>query len=649
MSINNGWTGKFAQIKTLADSGSECLLVDFSEQSNVMLVAFGGFHGAMGMPVFEFLNITRNIKSKKIFIRDPNQGWYHSEFHGIGKGVDDLASCLKKIIRREDISKLVMVGNSMGGYGAILLGSLIQADEVHAFAPQTFINKDLRQKFKDNRWQSNMDNIYNFPFKKERYFDLKDVIRKADGKTIFNIYFSNLEYLDCEHALRLQRIPNVILHKYDYDEHNLVMKLRENGSLQNILSNALEQKPTAMLLSSTTYDYVIAGGGIVGLTVALECARRHPRMRIAVFEKENSLGLHASGRNSGVLHAGIYYGSDTLKAKVCSKGSKAMQEYALERGIRMEKTGKVIVAARSEDAGQIDVLEKRARENGIRVERLDSEGLKRIEPHARSFGDSIYSPDTAIIDAKAVVESLGRDLSSNGIDLYLGSGIVNISPREKTFEAGGKDYGFGHFINCAGAYADTIAHVFGVGLDYSIIPFRGSYYRLSKEKNSWVRGSIYPAPDLRYPFLGVHLTRGISGDVYLGPTATPALGRENYQGVSGIAPGELPFIFGRLARMYYRNEQNFRALVHSEIAKYSKKRLLSELSAMVPGLEEKDLEPCGKSGIRPQLVNTSTWRLEMDFIIESGPNSTHVLNAISPAFTGAFEFAKLVIDRIILT
>lgn len=395
-----------------------------------------------------------------------------------------------------------------------------------------------------------------------------------------------------------------------------------------------------------SYDIVIVGGGVVGATVALEFARRWPKAKIAVLEKEPFLGAHASGRNSGVLHAGIYYGSDTLKAKVCSTGSRLMQAYAIERGIRMMKTGKVIVASRPETVSQIDVLEKRAIENGIRVERLDAEGLIKIEPHARSCADSLYSPDTAVIDSKAVIEELRKDLAAAGIELVLNAEVSGVHIEKRTVTAGGEVFSYGHLINCAGAYADKIAHLFGVGMRFAIIPFRGSYYKLSRERNAWVNGSIYPAPDLRYPFLGVHLTRGISGDVYVGPTATPAFGREHYHGISGIAPAELPEIFARIARMYYLNENNFRALVHSEAKKYSKQCFLDEVRTMVPGLEKKDLVNCGKSGIRPQLVDTTTWKLEMDFIIEGGPSSTHVLNAISPAFTGSFAFARLVADKV---
>ena len=398
--------------------------------------------------------------------------------------------------------------------------------------------------------------------------------------------------------------------------------------------------------NSRTYDIVVVGAGIVGLTVALEIRRRQPSATIAVFEKEEELGKHASGRNSGVLHAGIYYGSDTLKAKVCSSGSRAMQKYASERGIRMENTGKVIVATRPESAFQIDVLQKRAEANGICAQRLDAKALREIEPHAVSCGDALFSPDTAVIDAKRVLKELHRDLLSSGIDLLLATRIQAVNPEGKTCTANNGIYSYGHLLNCAGAHADKIAHLFGVGRQFAIVPFRGSYYRLSNGKNDWVRGSIYPTPDLRYPFLGVHLTRGISGDVYLGPTATPALGRENYKFFEGIEARDFPLILGRLARMYYRNEDHFRSLVHSELAKYSKQRFLRELQAMVPGLKEKDLVPCDKAGIRPQLVNTVLWKLEMDFIIEKGPYSTHVLNAISPAFTASFSFAGLVADML---
>jgi L-2-hydroxyglutarate oxidase LhgO len=400
------------------------------------------------------------------------------------------------------------------------------------------------------------------------------------------------------------------------------------------------------MTTERTYDLIVVGAGIVGLTVALEAIRRRQGLRIAVLEKEASFGVHASGRNSGILHAGIYYGSDSLKARVCSSGCKAMKRYALERGIKMEVTGKVIVAATPESAGQIDVLEKRARSNGVRVERLDADELKEVEPRAHSFGDALYSPDTAVIDSKAVLEELGKDLRSSGIDIFFNAGVEGVQADERLVETKNAAYRYGHLINCAGAHADRIAHLFGMGMEYSIVPFRGSYYRLSKKKNGWIKGNIYPAPDLRFPFLGVHLTRGVDGEVYIGPTATPAFGRENYHGLHGVIPGELPSILGRLARMYLRNEDNFRALVHSELAKHSKRVFLQEVQTMVPGLEEDDMEVCGKAGIRPQIVNTRTWQLEMDFIIEHGSDSTQVLNAISPAFTSAFEFARLVAERV---
>lgn len=395
-----------------------------------------------------------------------------------------------------------------------------------------------------------------------------------------------------------------------------------------------------------SYDIIVIGAGIVGLTVALEVGRREPSARIAVLEKETETGRHASGRNSGVLHAGIYYGSETLKARVCASGSRAMQTYAAERGIPMKKTGKVIVATRLETVGQIAVLQNRAEASGIRVELLDEKTLREIEPHARSVGEALYSPDTAVIDAKSVLNELCSDLQSAGVDLLMGTQVKSIHSKDRVIDTNAGAYAYGHLINCAGAYADRIAHLVGSGLKYSILPFRGSYYRLAEGKKDWVRGSIYPAPDLRFPFLGVHLTRSISGDVYLGPTANPVFGRENYHGFAGISLMEFPMILGRLARMYYMDLDNFRTLVRSEVAKYSRRKFLKELQAMVPGLAEEDLVVCGKAGIRPQLVNRASWKLEMDFIVEEGYHSTHVLNAISPAFTAAFAFAGLVADKI---
>jgi L-2-hydroxyglutarate oxidase LhgO len=205
---------------------------------------------------------------------------------------------------------------------------------------------------------------------------------------------------------------------------------------------------------------------------------------------------------------------------------------------------------------------------------------------------------------------------------------------------------YGFLINCAGAYADTVAKAYGLANEYALVPFKGIYWKLSKSANSKVRANIYPVPDVSMPFLGVHLTRVINGDVYIGPTAIPAFGRENYGIVQGLSLTESVAIGYQLAGMYLRNENNFRKLAHHEMGKYSKQNFLGAAKKLMPSLNEDDMVPTPKAGIRPQLVNTKTRKLEMDYILANTDDSLHVLNAISPAFTGSWAFAELIADRI---
>lgn len=394
-----------------------------------------------------------------------------------------------------------------------------------------------------------------------------------------------------------------------------------------------------------SFDFVVIGAGIVGLTTAYELRRRFPRASIAVLEKETALGQHASGRNSGVLHSGIYYGADTLKAKVCSKGSARMMAFAEEHGIPYRRSGKVIIATGEQDLPTVERLLQNARDNGIRAEKLDENGIKEIEPHAKPYRAGIYSPDTAVIDSRAVLEKLRGLLATEGVHFALGETVTDVSERDRCLYTASGKYSYGHVFNCAGANADRIARKFGSGRDYTLLPFKGLYYTLRPEKAYLVRSNIYPVPDISLPFLGVHLTRVISDDVYAGPTAIPAFGRENYGVLAGIRPGEGMKIGWQLARLYLRNQNNFRHLVHSEIERYRKTHFVEAVRRLVPDIRADDLVPSKKVGIRPQLINLRTQKLEMDFVIESTPSSVHVLNAISPAFTSAFAFSEMLVDR----
>ena len=394
-----------------------------------------------------------------------------------------------------------------------------------------------------------------------------------------------------------------------------------------------------------TCDYLIVGAGIVGLTVASELKKRHPAARIVILEKEGDVGKHASGRNSGVMHSGVYYGSSTLKAKVCSAGAARMREFAAEHGIACNRSGKVIIATSERDLLTIERLLQNARENGVAAERLDEQGVKQIEPHASPYQAGIYSPDTAVIDSKAVVKKLRELLENDGVKFEFNAPLLVVDQTSKLITIPVGTYSYGYLYNCAGANADLIAKKFGMGLNYTLVPFKGIYYKLRPERNHLVRSNIYPVPDIDLPFLGVHLTRVINGDVYVGPTAIPAFGRENYGILKGMELGESLKIGSELISMYLENKQNFRLLVHTEVRKYLKPWFVASARKLMAELIPDDLVPCDKVGIRPQLVNIKTRALEMDYIVEKTRDTLHVLNAISPAFTSSLAFSEWIVDQ----
>jgi L-2-hydroxyglutarate oxidase LhgO len=394
---------------------------------------------------------------------------------------------------------------------------------------------------------------------------------------------------------------------------------------------------------SDSCDFLIVGAGIVGLTVAWELRRRDPLAKITILEKELTVGLHASGRNSGVLHSGIYYGSDTLKAKVCSSGAKKMQEFANEHGIDCNRSGKVIIATSDNDLITIDKLIQNASENGIIAEKLNEQEVKEIEPYANPYQAGIYSPETAVIDSKSVIKKLYSLLIDKNVVFKFNSPLLAQDKENRTVTTLKEKISYGYLYNCAGANADRIAKLFDRGLDYTMIPFKGIYYKLRPEMSYLVNSSIYPVPDINLPFLGVHLTRVINGDIYIGPTAIPAFGRENYGILKGVELSEGLAIGSKLIGMYLKNKSNFRLLVHTEMKKYRKPWFVKSAKKLVVDLKSEDLIPSNKVGIRPQLVNTKTNTIELDYIIERTESSMHVLNSISPAFTSSFAFAEWIV------
>lgn len=398
-------------------------------------------------------------------------------------------------------------------------------------------------------------------------------------------------------------------------------------------------------VESGKYDFVVIGAGIVGLTVAHELRSRYPDARIAVIEKEEDVGKHASGRNSGVLHSGIYYPNDTVKAKVCSEGSRRMLEFAIKEGIPYSQKGKVIVATDEKQRASLFRLLENAKQNEIKAEYVDTKQLTELEPFAskENFG-AIYCPSTAVIDSNAIVNRLNEVLVTQGVDFYYGACMFHPESSDRIFTSKGV-FEYSYLYNCAGAYADKIAKAFGVAGNYELIPFKGIYWKLANNINYKVRSNIYPVPNPSLPFLGVHLTRVINNEVYVGPTAIPAFSRENYGLLRGIDLSEAINILPVLMELFVRNKNNFRKMAYMEFSKYNKNKFLNEVKKLMPSLRLEDLVPTLKSGIRPQLINRNSGELQMDFVFEATHNSTHVLNAISPAFTSSFEFARYIVDH----
>jgi L-2-hydroxyglutarate oxidase LhgO len=395
-------------------------------------------------------------------------------------------------------------------------------------------------------------------------------------------------------------------------------------------------------VSTERADVVIVGGGIVGLSIARELASRGAR-DVLVLEKEDGLGRHASGRNSGVLHAGIYYAPDSRKARTCLAGNMAMRAYCKEKGLPLLECGKVVVAREESEGPVLDELFRRATANGARVEMLDEKGLAEVEPSARTVGRALWSRMTAVVDPKAVLASLREDLTAGG--------RVRIRTGVEVLGAGGKgavrttagEVGFGRLVNAAGAHCDRVARFFGVGEHYRLIPFKGIYRKLRTGARLTVNGNIYPVPDPRNPFLGVHFTRSVHGDVYLGPTAIPAFGRENYGILAGV-DRDAPRIAFEDAVLFFRNA-GFRSVALSEPRKYVPAYLHRDAARLVHGFDPAEVEPADKVGIRPQLVDWRTKQLLMDFIVERAGDTLHVLNPISPAFTSSMELARQIVEE----
>ena len=397
-------------------------------------------------------------------------------------------------------------------------------------------------------------------------------------------------------------------------------------------------------MPTNIFDFLVIGGGVIGISIARELKSRNPNSEICILEKEHQCGLHASSRNSGVLHAGFYYTADSLKARFTKEGNQRLTKYCEIKNLALKKCGKLVVAQNESELVWLDELMTRARNNGVPLELITDEESQTIEPRAKTYQKALFSPTTASINPTELVKSLLSDAIQEGVQLKTNTqyihrvGKSSIKTSNGVFEAK-------YIINAAGLYADKIGRDFNFSKDYRILPFKGLYL-YSNEPLGALNTHIYPVPDLTNPFLGVHFTITSDDKIKIGPTAIPAFWREQYQGWSNFNMPELTEIILRQAGLFLSSNFDFKALAFRELKKYSKPLLVSLATKLAKGVDIKHYRQWGLAGIRAQLLNIRKKELEMDFVLEGDKQSMHILNAISPGLTCALPFADYVCDQI---
>ena len=394
----------------------------------------------------------------------------------------------------------------------------------------------------------------------------------------------------------------------------------------------------------TEYDVAIIGGGIVGLATAVELTERFPGRRFAVLEKEPRVAEHQSGRNSGVIHSGLYYRPGSLRAALCREGIGRLTRFCDERGVEYTRNGKVVVATSEGQLPALAELERRGLANGLRgLTRIGPEELREIEPHATGIA-ALHVPETGAVDFAAVCRALAGILRERGTTISTSFCVENIDVARShvTVEGSRRSVTARAIVNCGGLYSDHLARAAGVEPGVRIVPFRGEYYDITGPSAELVLSSIYPVPDPKLPFLGVHLTRSADGSVHAGPNAVPALAREGYRWAT-VQPRELfewltyPGVL-RLAARHWRSG------VAEILRSASRSRFTRSARDLVPELDPKDLRR-GRPGVRAQAI-TRSGGLHDDFLIQSGARSVHVLNAPSPAATSSLAIGARIADQV---
>lgn len=412
--------------------------------------------------------------------------------------------------------------------------------------------------------------------------------------------------------------------------------------LRPLSANASRASPHYFM--SCNADFIVIGGGIVGLAVARELQRTSPDASVHVIEAESDVAQHQSGHNSGVIHSGIYYKPGSQKALNCRHGKALMETFCREHDVPWERCGKVVVATSEQELNALDSIAERASANGVEFERINTDDLRRLEPHVAGLA-GLHVPETGIVNYAVVCRKLAEQIHQHGGQIHLSQRVIKIHHAGDSLTIhcqSGETFACQHLINCGGLQCDRIGKLCGLDPAVQIVPFRGEYYDLREDRRDLVKNLIYPVPDPAFPFLGVHFTRMIDGGVECGPNAVLALAREGYSWKTFRGKDLLETLryqgFRKLARRHWKPGLGE---IHRS---FSKSAFVTALRRLIPHLNASDLVP-GRSGVRAQAVNRDGGLID-DFLIESGPNSTHVLNAPSPAATASLAIAETLVSEL---
>jgi len=392
-------------------------------------------------------------------------------------------------------------------------------------------------------------------------------------------------------------------------------------------------------------DFLIIGGGIIGLNIAIEIKKLKPNATVMVLEKEPEVGMHSSGRNSGVLHAGFYYTADSLKAKFTREGNAQMREFCYSRGLNINECGKVVVASSEKELNALEELKRRGDTNGVDLQWRSEKNIEKEYPNIKTYKKALYSPSTATVDPREVTKEFAKYAEELGVLVRYNAKYLGRADNE-SISINDDIIKYKKLINSAGLYADKIANDFGFSKNYTIIPFKGIYLKDSRNLSSLVT-NVYPVPNLSNPFLGVHYTLTVDKEAKIGPTAIPAFWRENYRGFDNFSFKEFMQIIYYESKLFMGNSFGFRLLAIEEIKKYRESYLLNLAKKLTRNMDHSGYDRWSTPGIRAQLLDKRTLELVQDFIVEGDEKSVHILNAVSPAFTSSIPFAKWIVKKML--